>query len=74
MADKGGAVVIQDTADYIAEAHRQLGNDASYQVLPKDPTPKIAKASNSLATKLLGDGLIDQTTLDWALVTPSDTR
>ena len=74
MADKGGAVVIQDTADYIAEAHRQLGNAASYQVLGKDPTSKIARASNTLATKLRNDGHLDQTTLDWALVTPSDTR
>ena len=38
-ADKGGAIVILDVEDYIAEAERQLNDTTSYEKLGFDPTP-----------------------------------
>ena len=37
-ADKGGAIVIQNTKDYIAEANRQLNDTNTYLKLDSDPT------------------------------------
>ena len=45
-ADKGGAVVIWDRGLYIAEAHRRLDYNSSYQPLPVPSLyPKIIKVS-----------------------------
>ena len=38
-ADKGGAILIMDTIDYILEADRQLSQESTYQKLDCDPTP-----------------------------------
>lgn len=37
-ANKGGAVVIWNTDDYIADANRQLNETSSYKKLENDPT------------------------------------
>lgn len=37
-ADKGGAVVVMDTKDYVAEAHRQLADRKFYQPVDQDQT------------------------------------
>ena len=37
-ADKGGAVVIRETVDYISETNRQLNVTFKYKNLPNDPT------------------------------------
>ena len=42
-ADKGGAIVIMDTIDYMREADRQLSNTTFYKEVKKDLNPKIAK-------------------------------
>jgi hypothetical protein len=42
-ADKGGAIVIWSTADYIKEAARQLSRRDHYRLLPSDPTTKYFK-------------------------------
>ena len=42
-ADKGGAVVILDVQDYIAEAERQLNDTTSYEKLGFDPTSYTIK-------------------------------
>ena len=42
-ADKGGAVVIWNTNDYIEEANRQLNDASAYKKLDADPTEKICK-------------------------------
>lgn len=42
-ADKGGAIVIQNTVDYIQEAHRQLYDLKSYSEVPRDLNPAISK-------------------------------
>ncbi|OCT97078.1 hypothetical protein XELAEV_18009300mg, partial [Xenopus laevis] len=42
-ADKGGLVVVLNTADYVREAERQLSDTASYQILKGDPTVQFRR-------------------------------
>ena len=42
-ADKGGAVVVMDTTDYIGECTRQLDNTTYYRILTSDPTNSCNK-------------------------------
>jgi hypothetical protein len=42
-ADKGGAIVIWNKTDYLAEAYRQLGRRDHYEILQSDPTVKYTK-------------------------------
>uniref|UniRef100_A0A8C4RLP3 Uncharacterized protein n=1 Tax=Erpetoichthys calabaricus TaxID=27687 RepID=A0A8C4RLP3_ERPCA len=42
-ADKGGALVIMNTSDYIQEAQRQLSNTMHYHKLQEDPTDLYKK-------------------------------
>jgi hypothetical protein len=42
-ADKGSAIVVMNTVDYIAEANRQLNDKNSYINLPSDPTESVCK-------------------------------
>ena len=37
-ADKGSAIVVMNTSDYIIEAERQLSNSKAYKRLTEDPT------------------------------------
>ena len=48
-ADKGGAVVILKTSDYIKEAQDQLSEKSNYRILPNDPTMK----NNELVNKVI---------------------
>ena len=61
-ADKGGAIVVQDTTDYVAEAERQLGNAAHYKKVDKYPTVGAAKLSNAIIEELFVCGNIDENT------------
>ena len=54
-ADKGGCIVIQNTTDYINEAHRQLSDNRFYQPLSEDPTD----AHNQLVSEFI-DSLVDR--------------
>ena len=73
-ADKGGAVVIQDTGAYIAEAKRQLSNNLHYKNLTTDPTTQIARGSNTIVRDLHLNGHINKTTLNWALTDINKVR
>ena len=73
-ADKGGAVVVQDAANYVSEANRQLQNERHYSKVKKVPTVQIAKTSNELVNRLHIDGHIDDITCRWALVEPNNVR
>ena len=66
-ADKGGAVVVQDTDDYIKEAERQLNNPLHYKLLAKDTSAQIAKESNKIVKDLHKKGFINDKTKDWAI-------
>lgn len=45
-ADKGGAIVVLNKADYINEANRQLNNVTHYSPTPRDPTSDFQKEIN----------------------------
>ena len=46
-ADKGGAITILNTEDYIKEANRQLSDPSCYQKLQHNPTTEHASTVNS---------------------------
>ena len=73
-ADKGGVVVVQDMANYIFEAKRQLQTEWHCSKVKKDPTVQIAKTSNELVNRLHIDGHINNITCRWALVEPNNVR
>lgn len=47
-ADKGGAVVIMDTKDYVAEADRQLADRDFYLPMPQDQTQEFSDCVSHL--------------------------
>ncbi|XP_075435995.1 uncharacterized protein LOC142472734 [Ascaphus truei] len=51
-ADKGGAVVIMNTTDYLREAHRQLSDSKYYTQLQEDPTKKYMRELNRIIKTL----------------------
>lgn len=61
-ADKGGAIVILDKADYVNEAHRQLSESAFYKVLPSDPTNDYKLIVKEKLTELVQNQEITETT------------
>ena len=67
-ADKGSGVVVMDKDTYVNEAFRQLGDREVYRETPTDLTQQIAEMVNDRIRKLLGDGYIDDKTLDYLLV------
>ena len=73
-ADKGGAIVVQDTTDYIKEAERQLSDTTFYSKIDTDPTVNIAKCSNKIVNELHDNGYIDDHTHRWAFTDPRDVR
>ena len=73
-ADKGGAIVIQNTCDYLEEGQRQLQDAMYYKPLTVDPTSHIAAVSNDLIDSLHDDDLIDDNTWKWAKVDTSTVK
>ena len=43
-ADKGSAVVVMNTSDYLREGYRQLSDHKFYQLKPTDETEKYSKS------------------------------
>ncbi|XP_073443832.1 uncharacterized protein [Dendrobates tinctorius] len=66
-ADKGGAIVMMNTSDYMKEANRQLMDTRYYRKLESDPTQDYYKELNKLVSCLpdqsirAGDDLIPET-------------
>ena len=67
-------MVVQDAANYVSEASRQLQNERHYNNLKKGPTVQIAKTSKELVNRLHIDGRIDNITCRWALVEPNNVK
>jgi len=61
-------VVVINRDTYNNEAFRQLGYREVYREMPTDLTQQIAEMVNDRIRKLLGDGYIDDKTLDYFLV------
>ena len=71
-ADKGAAVVIMNTTDYIREGYRQLSNPDFYQKLDHDITDEVSLVFAPILEKLLKDKLIDEKIHDY--LTLSDPK
>ena len=61
-ADKGGSIVIMNTADYILEAQRQLSNPQHYKILDTDPTILYNRYIHHIIDQVWRLGIIDGTT------------
>ncbi|XP_077125312.1 uncharacterized protein LOC143782087 [Ranitomeya variabilis] len=61
-ADKGGAIVVQNTADYSAEILRQLSDTTTYQRISSDPTPNIKLQINNILQKYQALNILDSKT------------
>ena len=58
-ADKGSAIVVMNTDDYLAECHRQLDDTTYYKPLSKDPTAKFARKVTAAVREARALGVID---------------
>lgn len=59
-ADKGGAIVVQDTSKYQSEILSQLQNTKFYKKLPNDPTNNYQSEILSFLTNAITAGWISQ--------------
>ena len=64
-ADKGGAVVVMDKTDYIAEGNRQLSNSIFYKQLTTDPTLNTIRRINTILQEMFDKKHIDNDTFDY---------
>uniref|UniRef100_A0A8C5LUX9 Reverse transcriptase domain-containing protein n=1 Tax=Leptobrachium leishanense TaxID=445787 RepID=A0A8C5LUX9_9ANUR len=58
-ADKGGALVIMNSKDYMKEIQRQLSDSETYRRLDRDPTSEIVGRISSLVKDALENQIID---------------
>ncbi|XP_056408807.1 uncharacterized protein LOC130317324 [Hyla sarda] len=61
-ADKGGAIVVQDTTEYIREIHSQLNDTSIYRKLDSDPVKKIEQKILECIDHYLELNIIDSKT------------
>ena len=59
-ADKGSAIVVMNTSDYIREAERQLSNTKAYKKLDEDPSAKYCREIQTLLDSMLSWNVIDE--------------
>ena len=59
-ADKGSAVVIMNTTDYLREGHRQLSDPNFYTKIREDPTEKISDKICKVLTQMKNLKLITE--------------
>ena len=55
-ADKGSAVVVMDTKDYLREGYRKLSDSNFYTKLDHDPTVEISEKINCTLKKMRDRG------------------
>jgi hypothetical protein len=71
-ADKGSAIVVMNTKDYIFEAERQLKNTLAYKKLDFDPSEQVCQEIKTILDLMMEHNAIDQRCYDYLL--PSDPR
>lgn len=64
-ADKGGALVVQNTSDYRAEIERQLSNENYYRKLKGDPTRTFKDEIKQFLEVALSNGVISKKNFDF---------
>jgi hypothetical protein len=73
-ADKGSAVVVMNTSDYIIEAQRQLLTSGAYLHLKEDPTESYCKEIQRVLDTMLSTNVIDTKCHEYLSPTPTLTR
>ena len=74
-ADKGSAVVVMNTTDYLREGYRQLLDENFYQKIPNDITNKISERIADQLTKMRSLNLITEKNFDYLNITePKEAR
>ena len=71
-ADKGGALVIMNSKDYLKEGLRQLNDTNYYQKLNKDPAEDHEKLINNTIDDLVSENAINEETA--SLLRPNKLR
>ena len=72
-ADKGGALVIMNTDNYIKEDNQQLSHKASYKQLTQDPTLQHNRIVNQTIEKFKNQKLLPKKIADGLKVTNPKT-
>ncbi|CAJ0968063.1 unnamed protein product [Ranitomeya imitator] len=66
-ADKGGATVVMDRADYLEEVFRQLGDTTVYRIIPHNPLNQIVKKIAPIVEFHFQAGTIDSKMRDFLI-------
>lgn len=67
-ADKGGALVIMNTSQYVFEINRQLSDTSCYQHLDSDPTDRIKRHITDIVKVGTDNGWINEETSQFLLM------
>ena len=70
-ADKGGAVVIMDTENYIKEVNAQLSDQINYKMLQTDPTLQHNEKVNDALYRFQNENLLFEKTAEGLKITNS---
>ena len=74
-ADKGSAVVVMNTTDYLREGYRQLQDEKFYQKIPHDITNKISDKITEQLTTMRSLNLITEKNFDYLNIpNPKEAR
>ena len=74
-ADKGSAVLVMNTVDYLREGYRQLQDERFYQKIPNDITHQISDKIAEELTKMQSLNLITEKNFDYLNVKdPKEAR
>ena len=74
-ADKGSAVVVMNTTDYLREGYRQLQDEQFYQKIPEDITNKISNNILEHLTEMRSLNLITQKNFEFLNIpNPTEAR
>ncbi|CAJ0925965.1 unnamed protein product [Ranitomeya imitator] len=66
-ADKGGATVVMDRADYLEEVFRQLGDTTVYRIIPHNPLNQIVQKIAPIVEFHFQAGTIDSKMRDFLI-------
>ncbi|KAM4696110.1 xaa-Pro aminopeptidase 2 [Rhinophrynus dorsalis] len=67
-ADKGGAIIVQNTGDYIKEGYRLLGEGDFYMKLTTDPSGEYANMLDSMLKRAFERNIISKEELEFIQV------
>ena len=68
-ADKGSAVVVMNTKDYLGEGYRELSDKAFYSQIQEDPTLRVSQKITSTLISMKNKGLISEDNLEYLTLT-----